>query len=321
MPIYTGSKLVTDLYFGNAKIKEVYYGSTLVYSQSSDYFFDTPGEYYLTLTPGWYSIAIRASSGASGSNSDTHNGGAGGKGQMVYTEIQITQNKTLRIYLGNYGLTYNNGGNGGESVYDHNYPAERGGHGGGGAEPTFITSDNELITYAQGGAGGGGAGRSSIGGGRYQRGASGGGGGGYYRFNTETFEIESVAGKSGPIGAARGEGARTGVSGNTADFPTLSAGSGNASGGTGGGASGGSGSNGGNHTHSTGGPGGAGAGGDLDAGGGGNGATNHHITPTDTSAENATYGVIGNYGLGGFGGVADGQNGTSGFVLIKRKTN
>lgn len=121
-----------------------------------------------------------------------------------------------------------------------------------------------------------------------------------------------------------------GVQGNITDFPSVysgAGGSGNGSGGyagaSGGGASGGGGGRGnGNHSGARGGGGGAGAGGCLDAGGGagGTGAAggaagyNHHTTPTDTTAENAQYGVTGNYGTGGGPNAA----GTRGFVLIRR---
>lgn len=451
MPIYHNGYIDSIRALG-FEIAEVYYGRALVFSKDTDFgndFFESvAGEYDFELTAtGDYKIVIRGAGGASGSKSDTHNGGAGGKGQLAEIVYHGTKGEILHINIGEYGLTFDKGGNGGESLYDHTQPNQRGGHGGGGAKPTFISKNTDMyevnvpaygwigssettagaphfysykttlqdgdvvagsygnltvidgkvtyrdnvytlaratqydrneerylvkentlptsgqsyklyatdgsetdlllenyagvysivpsdhsfetecvdtslpeyrycILYALGGGGGGGAGRSSIGGGRYQPGASGGGGGGYYRFNPDTLEIESVAGQTGPYGAGRGEGARAGSNGNITDFPALKAGNGNASGGTGGGASGGSGSNGGNHTSSTGGPGGAGAGGDLDAGGGENGATNHHITPTNTFVENWEHNVVGDYGIGGAGGVADGENGQAGFVAI-----
>lgn len=320
MPIYHNGYINTIRALG-FEIAEVYYGRALVFSKDTDFgndFFESvAGEYDFELTAtGDYKIVIRGAGGASGSKSDTHNGGAGGKGQLSEVIYRGTKGEILHINIGEYGLTYNNGGNGGVSLYNSGNEYLSGGNGGGGAEPTFITSDNELITYALGGGGGGGAGRSGYYGGRYQNGSSGGGGGGYYRFNTETFEIENVPGQNGPAGAGRGGGASRGITGNTVDFPTISSGAGQTGNANGGGASGGAGNDGGNHTHSTGGAGGAGAGGDLDAGGGGNGATNHHITPTNTFVENWEHNVVGDYGTGGAGGVVDGENGSYGFVSI-----
>ena len=123
---------------------------------------------------------------------------------------------------------------------------------------------------------------------------------------------------------------QNGVAGNTTDFPNLSSGSGG-HGGTyaggnsaaGGGASGGTGGgNKGTQGGYTGG-GGGGAGGSEDAGGGqggrgshiGSDGTNHFTTPVDTTAENAEYGIIGNYGMGGTTATA----GKDGFVLITRE--
>ena len=129
-----------------------------------------------------------------------------------------------------------------------------------------------------------------------------------------------------------------GTEGNIVDFPDITSGaggSGNGSGGlssaSGGGASGGGGGRGsGNHSSARGGGGGGGAGGSPDAGGGeggvgyayGTNAYNFHYEPTDTTDENAAYGVTGNYGIGGWGNTLGGeddnpQNGTGGFVLIK----
>lgn len=121
-----------------------------------------------------------------------------------------------------------------------------------------------------------------------------------------------------------------GVQGNITDFPGVYSGAGGSGNGTsgyagasGGGASGGGAGRGsGSYSSARGGGGGAGAGGCLDAGGGAGGTGyasgaagyNHHTTPTDTTAENATYGVSGNYGTGGGPNAA----GTNGFVFIRR---
>lgn len=131
-----------------------------------------------------------------------------------------------------------------------------------------------------------------------------------------------------------------GTQGNITDFPEIYSGAGNSgnggggyAGASGGGASGGGGGYGsGNHSSSRGGGGGGGAGGSPDAGGGSGGygysrgenGYNYRAyeDPTDTTDENATYGVTGNYGIGGWGwGTANGarpQQGTGGFVLIKK---
>lgn len=121
-----------------------------------------------------------------------------------------------------------------------------------------------------------------------------------------------------------------GVQGNITDFPTITSGAGGAgnstsgyAGAAGGGASGGGAGRGvGNDSGSRGGGGGGGAGGCLDAGGGAGGTgknsggagQNHHTTPTDTTPENAEYGIVGNYGTGGGPNAA----GTTGFVAIRR---
>jgi hypothetical protein len=121
-----------------------------------------------------------------------------------------------------------------------------------------------------------------------------------------------------------------GVQGNITDFPTITSGAGGAgnstsgyAGAAGGGASGGGAGRGvGNDSGSRGGGGGGGAGGCLDAGGGAGGTgkksggagKNHHTTPTDTTPENAEYGIVGNYGTGGGPNAA----GTTGFVAIRR---
>jgi len=121
-----------------------------------------------------------------------------------------------------------------------------------------------------------------------------------------------------------------GVQGNITDFPTITSGagaSGNGAGGydgaSGGGASGGGGGRGtGNDSSSRGGGGGGGASGCLDAGGGAGGTGkntggagyHHHTTPTDTTYENALYGITGNYGTGG----TPDANGTDGFVAVRR---
>lgn len=121
-----------------------------------------------------------------------------------------------------------------------------------------------------------------------------------------------------------------GTQGNITDFPSVTSGAGSSGNGTGGyagasggGASGGGGGRGsGNHSSARGGGGGGGAGGCSDAGGGAGGTgygtaaagSNHHTTPTDRTAENAQYGITGNYGNGGSPNAA----GTGGFVIIRR---
>lgn len=122
---------------------------------------------------------------------------------------------------------------------------------------------------------------------------------------------------------------QSGATGNTTDFSDIYSGKGGNSDVTGGaraqggGASGGGGAQGkGNTSTSHGGGGGGGAGGSLDAGGGqggtgyanGDNGSNYHTTPTDTTTENAEYGITGNYGTGG----APATNGKGGFVYIKK---
>lgn len=304
--------------------------------------FIEPGEHKLTLLPGRYDTVKRGGGGAGGeSDSDgVKYGGAGGKGEITADTFIITEPTEVTVCVGNGGLIFSAGGNGGEKGDNTDAPRYAGA-GGGGGYPSYINV-NSTYYSADGGGGGGGAGGSDNAPSRYSDGASGGGGGGYYKL--VSGEIISVPGQKGGKGGVYTQSgshtsAQPGVTGNITDFSTVSSGRGGRgnnsasswkAGGaaaSGGGASGGGGGAGlGNETYSHGGGGGGGAGGSLDAGGGqaGVGTTtegsvatdgsNHHTAPTDTTTENAQYGVVGNYGIGG----ATNTNGTAGFVLIRR---
>ena len=291
----------------------------------------------ITLPFGTYQFVLRGAGGAGGTNGTNGGlGGAGGKGEITSFNLTCNEATVVNINVGAGGLTYVNGGNGG---YSDDTPASSshglnnlGGFGGGGGYPSYVKVGDTY--YVANGGGGGGGGGASANYGRYGLGASGGGGGGYYRLDTSTGLIESVAGKLGARGGGQDDGytrGMPGVDGNTTDFPNITSGRGGrgdasglyGAGATGGGASGGGGCAGnGNHSSAYGGGAGGGAGGSEDAGGGagGNGyangvaGSNHHTTPTDTLAENQTYGINANYGIGGTNNV----NGAQGCILVKR---
>lgn len=357
MPIFFGDKNITEIYFGNNRIGEVYYGSVLVYSAWKDVFVNTPGSYVYNLPKGKYDIVIRGSGGAGGQSGlvvgyPSGTGGAGGKGQIFAKTIELNEPLDVEVFVGQPGSPTGNGGTGGRR---DGAGAISGGTGGGGGFPSYIksvktvsdgTTTRPVLFYCALGGGGGGGGGGGTHYGRYSAGAGGGGGGGFYNI-TSVGNFVSVPGKIGADGSPGRYGRRDGtpgVTGNTTDFPTVYSGAGGGgghyktesswggAGAAGGGASGGSGGQGGgNHGSAQGGGGGGGAGGDLDAGGGQYGTGrmnrpptsgyNYHIAPTDTTAENAFYGITGNYGTGGSGGSGSmvyGANGIPGFVSIKR---
>lgn len=304
-----------------------------------DVFLNTPQDTTVRLPDGYYTIVIRGAGGAGGTQGSANGstggvGGCGGKGKIFSTTFFLQNTVYARAYVGAGGKTRPNGGNGGAGGtrggrYDHGATGGDGTNacGGGGGFPSFLKIDSTLY-FALGGGGGGGGGCGS-GSGRYSGGAGGGGGGGYYRLLSDTT-IQAV---NGQPGAGGGSGydhpGWAGIAGNTTDFPQITSGYGGTSnyagggGASGGGASGGGGGYGsGNHSSAHGAGGGGGAGGDLDAGGGERGygagtagdGYNRKTTPTDTTSENAQYGVTGNYGTGGGPNAA----GTRGFVLIRR---
>lgn len=284
-----------------------------------------PGEYTTYLMPGRYFVVTRAGGGAGGASGvEGGAGGAGGKGNVFAKIFDINDIGTAKVIVGDKGLVFSEGGNGGDHGSGGTKPA---GSGGGGGHGSYVGTKN-LYCLANGGGGGGGGGGGHTNYARYGGGSPGAGGGGYYKMNedgTETNYNGQTGGKTGGSDTARGG---NGVNGTTSLFPNCYsvagvAGYKGAAGGAsarGGGASGGGGGDNGNHDDSAayGGSGGAGAGGDYDAGGGAEGAGgggdayNHHTIPTDTTEENALYGVVGNYGTGG----TTAKNGTGGFVLI-----
>lgn len=153
-----------------------------------------------------------------------------------------------------------------------------------------------------------------------------------------SFAIIPIAGKTGGTGASYYQYGSAGQNGRTTDGGNLiTAGRGGGgshyqtgaggAGGAGFGASGGGGNAGdaNNHTHESGkgGFGGGGAGGSITAAGGGitvqdwgtvaTAGSNHFTTPVDTTAENAEYGITGNYGTGG----TTATEGQGGCVIIR----
>lgn len=298
-----------------------------------DLLLTTPGETIVKLPKGYYHAVIRGSGGCGGQNGEANayaggDGGAGGPGKITELFFLNTVSKyEATLYVGEQGKTYDNGGNGGARGTNSGSGAN-GGTGGGGAEPSYLIYSDNDVAFADGGAGGGGGGGGSETG-RNSDGATGGAGGGRKYFDVNTRTIISVAGKQGGYAVNNGAGG-PGYAGDTTNFPQVYSGAGGAStsaGGasaSGGGASGGGGGSRGNHSGGESGSGGGGAAGDDIAGGGGRGqsashfggtAYNHYVTAIDTTAENALYGITGNYGTGGNGGN---NEGTTGFILLEK---
>ena len=287
--------------------------------------FYAPGHYQTYMIPGTYYVITRSAGGAGGTNGtngvgwgsavlDGGTGGAGGSGKINSRIITITDFAVADIYVGSGGLAVGgNGGGTGDCA------------GGGGGEPSYVIINDSITSANAGGGGGGGGGAGQAG--RNAGSRQSGSGGGYYRLEYSYDEqtgviipsIVSIAGKTGVTQA-------NGIEGNTADFPNIYSGNGKGgqatsgyAGANGGGASGGGAGRGTNDGGSYSGGAGGGAGGSEDAGGGTGGTTvvasktgdsgyNAHTIPTDTTAENAEYGIIGDYGIGGTT-ATDGQGG------------
>jgi len=278
-------------------------------------------------------------------------GGCGASGELAVFNIDITEATYVRAYIGKAGLTYAEGGNGGAGGPSNQ---RVGGNGGGAGDPTILWIPNASTydTYfAAGGAGGGGGGACGGGPGRRANGGGGGAGGGTSHYAGGTSITSEIAaniiytqGQIGGQGAPHYEYGRDGVNGIDLGDPDIKAGNGGGGntthsgtggiGGTGAGASGGGGNSGDRdgHTHdyACGGGGGGGNGGvtytndgpvvgygGTGGASGGDAATdgyNPNTTPDDTTTDNATYNVIGNYGVGG----ATGTSGVGGFILIRK---
>lgn len=330
-----GSSDIQQVYALGHNIVAVYLGRQIVWPfLPEDLFVEIPGVHDITLIPGTYRVTCRGGGGAGGTKGATNisgtpgQGGAGGKGMISYNVFNTYIPIESVIYVGAGGLTKANGGNGGNGGTTTTTGGDTvNGCGGGGGQPSYIKV-NSLYYYANGGGGGAGGGGTGWYG-RYSRGGGGGAGGGFYKFLAGV--VTSIDGKNGATGGHDYSGpGGAGIEGNVTDFPDLSSGrGGNGTGGgggsgkNGGGASGAGGGGGhGNHGSATSGGGGGGAGGSADAGGGqgGTGAnrgtdgSNFHTTPTDTLLENQSYGVIGDYGIGG----GTNANGRGGFVWLRR---
>lgn len=312
----------------------MFFAKKLLYYQNQfPKIFTTPGTYQIVLPAGTYQVVARGAGGSGGNTARARAvaggvGGAGAPGQLKDYTVSFNTATLLSVYVGEGGKLYDQGGNGGAAGYQ--WSESDLGHGGGGGMPSYLKRSNgECFAGAQGGGGGGGGGGNTNQG-RYSGGGGGGGGGGFYYL--ESTGVTNYPGKAGGNGGTSGAGASAGVAGYNFDTSVTSGrgGTSNHGGGaaaTGTGASGGGGGYGsGNESGARGGTGGGGAGGSAQAGGGdagynnatggvrGTAASNHYTTPIDTTADNATYGITGNYGQGG----APNQNGQGGFVIIRR---
>lgn len=296
-------------------------------NQWKDLFLDTAGSTVIKIPKGYFQLIIRGAGGCGGQKGGDYSyaggaGGAGGPGLLTQVLFLNTIGNTqTTLYVGEQGKTRANGGNGGQGGQLVGTGGV-GGDGGGAGEPSYAFVGSSVY-YADSGAGGGGGGGSNDAGGRNSDGGCGGGGGGRKYFDTNTNTIVAVDGKKG-ANNTQNAGGVGGLTGDNITFPQVYSGAGGASnwsgGGrsTGGGASGSSGSGRGNHSGGEGGSGGGGAAGDNIAGGGARGgasshfgenAYNHYTTGIDTTAENAEYGIIGNYGSGGDGNSGEGASG------------
>ena len=307
--------------------------------------YTTPGTYTAVLPAGTYTIVVRGGGGCGGNNGQQIHpnvlpgyGGAGAPGTIQSTNVTLGRTTLVNLVVGSGGVTSASGGNGGVSVANDNGAV--GGSGGGGGHASYVSFQRDGVAYVssligQGGAGGGGGGGGGHLG-RYSDGGGGGAGGGSYITTVTTngvFSETSYPGRSATthqnntVGRA-GEAGYSGISANIRSGAGIH---GSRYGWAGGaaawyaGASGGSGSDGDNEVDAWSGGGGGGAGGSDYAGGGGGGktksssinaenASNHFTTPVDTTSENQSYGVNGNYGRGG----ASNSAGVNGFVFIKR---
>ena len=305
--------------------------------------FTTPGAHTAIIPPGTYEVYVRSGGGAGGQNGanwSSYAGGAGGAGGQGYTASAVwTINEfvTVSIVVGEGGVVYAQGGNGGAPNTQVG-----GGAGGGGGRPSYISyltvingTQTRVCCGTHGGGGGGGGGGAGEGG-RYGAGGAGGAGGGFYLFDAGTLTTTSYVGRNA---TSRGGDAspQNGVAGYTSLFSAdnIRSGAGTigshntfyGAGASGVGASGGSGNGGNNNSGAWGGGGGGGAPGSNNAGGGaggrwgsggpagyGSAGSNHFTTPQDVNTWNTSVGAPGDWGKGG----GTNQNGQSGFVLIKR---
>lgn len=152
-----------------------------------------PGTYTLNLSAGTYQYIMRGAGGAGGNNDSSNNikGGAGGKGELSVGTFTIEENTLATIYVGEMGVTYANGGNGGARGDGTDAPVNPGA-GGGGGKPSYISVDGANYV-ANGGGGGGGAGGSDTNRARYSDGGSGGGGGGYYSLSVSQSTTRAIS--------------------------------------------------------------------------------------------------------------------------------
>lgn len=326
------NNLVSDLPYNNDIFINAYKDEKLVWNQN--WLYETAGTFSLFLKAGFYHIKMKGGGGAGGAGA----GGAGGTAPLYERTINLTEDQTVEISVGEggkiYGTTGSNGGAPGSNRSTGNVQYG----GGGGGYPSYVKcvlGNSDYYVVANGGGGGGGGGANAAGG-RYQGGSGGCGGGGYYYMNNKG-ELKDYHGATGGAGSAveAPGGAGSNGPGQTFSGYTASAGNGGSgyrrgggAGGQGFGASGGGGgggkSNDGDGYRRRAGGGGGGAPGCPDAGGGAGGlsindsysgqGSNYHTTPTSSTnylGETST--------LGQGGGVN--TNGHNGWVYIERVSN
>lgn len=305
----------------------------------------------ISLPAGQYQFIMRGGGGAGGQTGGNYGdsvggvGGCGGCGKLVVQDVTVySGGRHYNIVIGTGGLTYSNGGNGGFRGAGGVNASPYAGSGGGGGMPSYVwwtNNGNDYFYAANGGGGGGGGGGAATNNRRYDAGGAGGGGGGFYKIASNSqngFSVTSMAGKAGKNSTGYYTAGSVGENGyyiNSKDLNIYAGGGGNGTGAVGAGQAryrGASGSSGGggpaNSNTGAGGNGGGGAGGCEDAGGGANARNTKYsqynsslaptnagkTTPTNTLAENQSYGVNADYGKGG----TTNTNGSQGFVIVKR---
>lgn len=307
-----------------------------------------PGVYEFILRGGGGSGGTTGPTVHSGPGGD---GGAGTTSPLVIETVTISRAVTAEVYVGEGGRTYAQGGNGGAGGGGAGGGGAGGGSGGPSAISFPNDTNTGYIKFYSGAGAGGGGGGCAGGYGREAPGGGGGGGGGSCLFLPSASNIlldciQYISGATGGTGRtwAYGTAGGTGTvanpdvsggrGGGGSHHQTGAGGAGGSGCGAGGGAGNGGDEQGDTHSSARGGGGGGGSGGwtmpyegatgIIGYGGFGGytnsnrpqaqNGTNANITPDDPTTENATYGMTGNYGMGG----APDSNGVSGFIIINK---
>lgn len=179
-PVYTGSSFTTPPIFGNGATYYVESATSATPVVTQTYAHTGSGNYSWVVPAGVTSIQVDMA-GGSGGNSNTSQGGLGGR---VQATLPVTPGQTLYIYVGGQGQYassgWSNGGyNGGAQGYS-NSPSYGSGGGGGSSDIRFgsTSASNRRIV-----AGGGGGAGYNCGGTNTESGGEGGGlngGAGFY---------------------------------------------------------------------------------------------------------------------------------------------